>query len=344
MILLMAAKMLIDGNIPFIKGVFEPYFNVEYMPGAEITRQNAADAEVLVIRTRTKCDAGLLDGSRVGMIATATIGFDHIDTRYCREKVITVQRAAGCNAYGVVQYVTAALVHLGIRPGARIAVVGVGSVGGALAGKLEAWGFEVLRVDPPRSLDEGASGFVSLEEAVAVADVVTLHVPLTSSGSHKTAAMADDALFGAMKKGAMFINSSRGEVVVTEALKKAIASQKVSGAVIDVWEGEPDIDRELLSMAAIATPHIAGYSMQGKAAGTSMVVRAVAERYGIERLRKWWPEGVNPIDHSVAPSWEQVCHNMSLHYDIAGDSMALKSAPENFERLRNDYRYREEFF
>lgn len=340
----MATKILIDSNIPFIKGVFEPYFDVEYRSGAEITPQSVADADVMVIRTRTRCDASLLDGSRVGMIATATIGFDHIDTRYCSERGIAVQRAAGCNAYGVVQYVTAALVHHGITPGARVAVVGVGSVGGALAARLREWGFEVMMVDPPRSIEEGSARFVSLKEAVAVADVVTLHVPLTLCGCHRTEAMADDVLFGAMKRGALFINSSRGEVVVTESLKKALGSGQVKEAVIDVWEGEPAIDRELLSMAGIATPHIAGYSVQGKAAGTSMVVRAVAERYGITQLRQWWPDDVVTVDHSKAISWEQVCRQMPLHYDIAGDSMALKREPESFESLRNRYRYREEFF
>jgi len=337
-------KILIDENIPFIKGVFEPYASVEYLPGGAITSHEAADAEVLIIRTRTRCDRSLLEGSRVEMIATATIGIDHIDTGYCASRGIAVTRAAGCNAYGVVQYVMAALIRTGVTPGSRIAVIGAGSVGGALCRILQASGFVPVPVDPPRAVSEPGTRFYSLEEALSEADAVTLHVPLTTAGPHRTERMADDDFFGMMKRGAVFINSSRGEVVDDDALKRALDNGKVSQAVIDVWNGEPRIDRELLCLAAIATPHIAGYSLQGKAMGTAMVVRAVAARYGIAELARWWPGGVGAVDHDVELSWSEICDGMVHYYDIERDSRMLKEHPDDFERLRNEYEYRCEFF
>lgn len=337
-------KILIDQNIPFIKGVFEPYATVEYMPGAAITSREAADADTLIIRTRTRCDSSLLYGSRVSMIATATIGFDHIDTGYCAENGITVARAAGCNAYGVVQYVAAALIRTGIVPGSSVAVVGVGSVGGALCRTLEAAGFMTLPVDPPRASAEPGSRFYALNEALGVADAVTLHVPLTADGPYKTEKMADDSFFSMMKKGALFINSSRGEVVDEGALKRALDCGTVSQAVIDVWNGEPRIDGGLLRRAAISTPHIAGYSLQGKAMGTAMAVRAVAEKYGFVELSHWWPDGIEIVDHDTELSWQEICDRMADYYDIERDSRMLKTHPDDFEKLRNEYEYRREFF
>ncbi len=337
-------NIVIDKNIPFIKGVFEPYASVEYMPGDAITSHEAADAEVLVIRTRTRCDRSLLDGSRVEMIATATIGFDHIDTGYCASRGIAVARAAGCNAYGVVQYVTAALIRTGMVPGSRIAVIGAGSVGGALCRRLQASGFVPMPVDPPRAASEAGSRFYPLEEALEEADAVTLHVPLTKVGPYRTERMADDDFFGMMKKGALFINSSRGEVVDDDALKRALENGTVSQTAIDVWNGEPCIDRELLRLSTIATPHIAGYSLQGKAMGTAMVVRNVAERYGIAELARWWPDGVGTVDHEVEMSWSEICDKMADYYDIERDTRMLKERPDYFERLRNEYEYRREFF
>lgn len=337
-------KILIDRNIPFIKGLFEPYAAVEYLPGGDITPHETADADILIIRTRTRCDRSLLDGSRVRMIATATIGFDHIDTGYCAARGIKVARAAGCNAYGVVQYVTAALARMGLAPGSSVAVVGVGSVGGALCKTLNAAGFETLPVDPPRADAEPQALFYPLEEALGRADAVTLHVPLTLCGPYRTMRMADDRFFGMMKKGAVFINSSRGEVVDDEALKRAIDRGTVSRAAIDVWNSEPRIDRELLRRVAIATPHIAGYSLQGKAMGTAMAVRAVAAEYGFDDLLHWWPEEVVSVDHDLRLSWSQICDRMSDYYDIERDSRTLKAYPADFEKLRNEYKYRPEFF
>lgn len=337
-------KIVIDENIPFIKGLFEPYAAVEYLPGGAITSREAADADILIIRTRTRCDRPLLEGSGVRMIATATIGFDHIDTLYCASCGIKVARAAGCNAYGVVQYVMAALMRIGLSPGGRVAVVGAGSVGGALCRTLEAAGFIALPVDPPRAASEPESRFYRLDEALGKADAVTLHVPLVADGPFKTAGMADDSFFGMMKRGASFVNSSRGEVVDDEALKRALDCGRVSQAVIDVWNGEPRIDRGLLRRAAIATPHIAGYSLQGKAMGTAMAVRAVAAEYGFEELLHWWPAEVELVNHDVMLSWRDMCDRMARYYDIERDSRMLKSSPDDFERLRNEYAYRREFF
>lgn len=337
-------KIVIDKNIPFVAGVFEPYAEILYKKGGDITAEDVRDADALMIRTRTRCDEKLLDGSNVKMIATATIGFDHIDIDYCARHGIEVSRAVGCNAYGVVQYVCAALLHEGVMPPAKIAVVGVGAVGGALSETLTSFGFEVMPVDPPRAEREGKEHFFTLEEALSRADVVTLHVPLERGGDYPTIGMADSTFFGMMKKDALFINSSRGEVVVQKALNETLKEKKIASAVIDVWNGEPAIDKDTLKMVSLGTPHIAGYSLQGKAAGSSMSVRALARYLGIDDLKEWWPEEVKSVSHEHKLSWHEVSLMMKNFYDIEKESETLKAHPEEFENLRNEYRYREEFF
>ena len=243
-------KIVADNAIPFLKGVLEPYARVEYLPGKTIATADVRDADALIVRTRTRCDAALLEGSSVKLIATATIGFDHIDTAWCAAHGIEVTTAAGCNARGVLQWVGAALVHLsrtqGWQPAERtLGIVGVGHVGSLVKAYAEGWGFRVVCCDPPREAREHC-GFLPLEEVARQADILTFHTPLDDT----TRRMAGDALFARMKPGAVILNSTRGEVVDGAALLRSGLA-----CVLDVWEHEPHLDPALLENALVGIVH-----------------------------------------------------------------------------------------
>ena len=330
-------KIIADSAIPFLRGVLEPFAEVEYLPGTAISAADVRNADALVIRTRTRCDEKLLADSRVKLIATATIGFDHIDTAWCAAHGIEVTTAAGCNARGVLQWVGAALVHLsrtqGWQPAERtLGIVGVGHVGSLVKAYAEGWGFRVVCCDPPREERERC-GFRTLEEVAREADILTFHTPLDASTRH----MADSRLFGLMKPGAILINSSRGEVVDGEALLRSGL-----GWALDVWEHEPHLDPALLENALLATPHIAGYSEQGKANATAAAVAAVARAFGLP-LDGWYPPTVTPSNPRPV-SWEELGATVGDYFDIEAESRCLKAHPEAFEQLRDHYRYRHEYF
>ena len=342
-----------DDRIPFLKGVLEPHFReVRYRPGAKIDAETVRDAAILITRTRTKCDEALLAGSAIEMIQTATIGYDHLDTAYLDRRGIRWNNSPGCNAPSVRQYIAAALLEEARRhgfalAGKTLAVVGVGQVGSRVAALAESWKMRVLRVDPPRARAEGSAAFTPLAEAVRAADIVTFHVPLNRSGADATFHLADADLLAAMKPSALLFNSSRGEVVDTAALKAALARRQIAGAVLDVWENEPEIDRELLALADLATPHIAGYSTDGKANGTAQCVNRIGRAYGIAELEKWYPTDVppgppEPEIEAGLPEEEARRRYLANWYDITFDDAALRRAPERFECLRAEYRIRRE--
>ena len=248
-------KIVADSAIPFLQGVLEPWAEVRYLPGSRIAAEDVRDADALIIRTRTRCDGRLLAGSRVRLIATATIGFDHIDTAWCAAHGIRVATAAGCNARGVLQWAGAVLAHLartqGWKPAQRtLGIVGVGHVGSLIREYAGLWGFRVVCCDPPREEREHC-GFLPLEEVAREADLLTFHTPLDTTTRH----MAGEELLARLKPGAVVMNSSRGEVVDGDALLR-------SGhpCVLDVWEHEPRLDPQLLDRTLLATPHVAGYS------------------------------------------------------------------------------------
>ncbi len=343
-----------DSKIPFLNGVFEPYADMRYLDPGEITPETVRDADALIIRTRTKCNAALLEHSRVGIVATATIGTDHIDTDWCGTHGVMWENAAGCNAASVAQYMTSALLRVSLRHGVdlrgkTLGIVGVGNVGTKVAVAAAALGMNVLLNDPPRAEREGNTGFVPLERIQQDADFITLHVPLRGAeyGPDRTEHMADEAFFRGLKRKPFFFNASRGDVVDEPALKTAITEGLISGAVLDVWHNEPEIDRELLSLVDFATPHIAGYSTDGKANGTSMAVRAVAKHFGIESLLNFFPAEIpapaNPVITLDPASQHPLADAVFASYDIADDDAALRAAPENFEALRGSYRVRREF-
>lgn len=330
-------KVVIDNAIPYIKGILEPYAEVLFREGIDFRQEDVADADLLIIRTRTRCNASLLDSSSVKMIATATIGFDHIDLEYCQKHGIEVITAQGCNAAGVMQWVAAALALLSRKDGwtppqRTLGIVGVGHVGRLVEQYARAWGFNVLRCDPPRKEREGGD-FIPLEELLSRSDIVTLHTPLDRTTHH----LINDRTMALMHNDAVLINASRGEVASTQALLNA--PQRL---LIDVWEHEPEINRDLLAKAIVTTPHIAGYSSQGKANATAMVVRAAAKRFSLP-LTDWYPEQVR-ITERQDIDWQTMCLTIQSHCDLEAESQRLKAAPGSFESMRNGYRYREEYF
>ncbi|MBR5660091.1 MAG: 4-phosphoerythronate dehydrogenase [Bacteroidales bacterium] len=341
-------KVVVDDAIPFISGVLEPYAEVVYKGGREICREDLMDASALVIRTRTKCDASLLDGTSVKFIATATIGTDHIDHDYCDHAGIVVRNAAGCNAGGVMNYVFSALYGVASRQairldGSKLGIVGVGNVGkrvDMVAGYL---GFKVLKNDPPRMAVEGPEGFCPLDYLLQNSQVVTMHVPLDKT----TYRMCDDSFFDKMKPGTIFINASRGEVVDDAALKRAIP--KLGPVIIDTWNNEPDIDRELLEMVDIATPHIAGYSYQGKQNGTAAAVRSLARFFGFSSLYEFFPKTELPSLEAVKLDLKgkkqgEITSALQYNYPIFTDDFMFRMDPGSFESLRSHYQYRREFY
>lgn len=347
-------KIVVDKKIPFIKGVLEKHADVVYLEGREISRRDLLDADALIVRTRTKCNKDLLEGTPVRFIASATIGFDHIDTTFCNSKKIFWTNAAGCNSSSVQQYIAGALVHLADKLNLTlkektIGIVGVGNVGSKVAKLCQAIGMKVLLNDPPRERKEGSNNFVSLDAIVEQSDIITLHVPLNRDGIDKTFHMGNESLFSRLKKGQILINSSRGEVVDTGSLKSCCREGKLAACILDVWEGEPDIDRELLDLVDIGTPHIAGYSADGKANGTSMSVQALSRFFGLD-LNAWVPDTVPPPEQSTIEldctglSRQAIFSRLVQHtYDILTDDRRLRESPQTFEKQRGEYPLRREF-
>ena len=340
-------KLVVDKNIPYLKGVLEPYFEaVLYLPGNQITSDIVKDADALLVRTRTNCNKELLDGSKVKFIASATIGYDHIDTKYCEDNGITWATAPGCNSGGVLQWIVCALTHLSIQKGFSLqgkilGVVGVGNVGSKIARAGEALGMKVICCDPPRMRNEGLSDFVDFETVAKNADIITFHVPLNKTGVDKTYHIADENFFSRIKPNTIILNSSRGEVVDASSLVSAIKSEKVKASAVDVWEGEPNVSPEIVKYIDIATPHIAGYSLEGKVNGTKMVVDALSEFFNLG-IEPWHPTP-NPADSRVFLKSTGISEIISKTYDIKGDDMAFRNNLSDFEKLRNEYNYRREF-
>ncbi len=366
-------KIIADDKIPFLKGVLEPFAEVIYLPGAKITAEDVKDANALFTRTRTFCNEALLKNSRIQLITTATIGYDHIDTAYCDAAGIRWINAPGCNSWSVQQYITTTLATLAFKQNLKfseltLGIIGVGHVGSKVEQAAKALGMHVLLNDPPRADREGGEAFISLEQLLKESDIVTCHTPLTKEPPYPTWHLASDDFFNRMKNGAVFINSSRGAVVDSEALKRAISAVlhpltpfKGGGVtpypfigrvyILDVWEGEPLPDAALLAGAWIATPHIAGYSSDGKANGTAACVHEFCDFFGIDDLKNWYPESIPqppmPTDFSLdgtGKSHEQIVYEAVTHtYPIWNDSDRLKNSPETFEEQRGNYWIRREF-
>jgi len=354
-------KIIADANITFAKEAFSELGDVVTMPGRDIRPRHVRKADVLLVRSRTRVDRNMLEGSNVRFVGSAVIGTDHVDLPYLKERGIVFAGAPGCNANSVSEYVVAALLAVAGRErrgleGATIGVVGVGNVGTRVAAKCEALGMKVLRNDPPLARGTGHPAFVPID-ALYDADIVTFHVPLTREGRDATFHLACEAFFRRLKQGAVIVNSSRGGVVDSAALLRALQHGRVRAAVLDVWEHEPRVPGDLLDKAAIGTAHVAGYSFDGKVNGTLMIYRAACEFLG--RKPTWDPGPLMPEpEHAelhldaAARADEDVLREAAVAaYDIERDDRALRhiarlpadQAGKRFEALRRDYPVRREF-
>lgn len=347
-------SVIIDTKIPFIKGVLEPYADVRYMEGSEINVSAVANADALVIRTRTRCDEQLLKDSTVRFIATATIGTDHIDTAWCDAHNVAWTNAAGCNSGSVFQYIASVfawlLLHREIDlPNITLGIVGCGHVGSKVARLGKILGMNVIVNDPPLQRAHGGN-FVSLDYLLQTADIVTLHTPLTREGEDKTFHLIDENRLAEMKPTAWLINSSRGEVIDEQSLEKHLTNKKIKGAILDVWEHEPEILLPLLQKTVLATPHIAGYSTDGKAAATMMSVQALSRFFHLP-LKNWQPESLPKpindttltIDAAGKTFAELYAEIVPQTYNISADDQRLRSEASDFEKQRGNYPVRREF-
>jgi len=346
-------RIIADDKIPFLKGALEDKTEIIYLPGNDIDKNVVRNADALITRTRTICNENLLAGSSVKFIASATIGYDHIDTAWCESNGIEWTNAPGCNSSSVRQYLVSALLNLipSLHPDPSLVtmgIVGVGNVGSKIASAAKALGMKVMLNDPPRERAENTNIFSSLADILREADIISFHVPLNKEGMDKTLGMAGKPFFSNLKKPVILINTSRGPVVNGSELKKAINRGIIKACVLDVWEHEPEIDLELLKKVNFGTPHIAGYSTDGKANGTAMSVKAISRFFNLG-LDEWHPAGIpaptdNMIEcHCPGKSELDIIREIYLRtYNISDDDGRLRSHPGNFEFLRGNYPVRRE--
>ncbi|NLZ95077.1 MAG: 4-phosphoerythronate dehydrogenase, partial [Bacteroidales bacterium] len=337
-------KILADAHIPYLQGVAEQFGEVTYLPGNQFTKETVKENDVLIVRTVTRFDENILADSNVKLICSATIGFDHIDTHYCEQNNIAWRTAPGCNASSVEQYITTSIVRMAQKHNFElkdktIGIVGVGNVGEKVAHACQLLGMRVLLNDPPRQESEKSDTFVDLDTIQREADIITFHTPLTKKGQYATFYLADTSFFKELSKRPIIINSSRGAVVSNEALKSALKKGEVSGAIIDTWENEPNIDSELLEMVDIATPHIAGYSADGKWNATKMSLQTINDFFELRKdpiklLPIVEPEN-SIIDLSQYKNDDQLTKALLYSYDPLEDSTQLKKNPHKFYYLRS---------
>lgn len=338
-------NIVIDNYIPYIEGVFEQFAHVSYLSASEMTAETIRNADALIVRTRTQCNEALLKGTKVKFIASATIGYDHIDRTYCAENGIKWTNSPGCNALSVAQYMASVFVRIKEKYGwdytqKTIGIVGVGNVGTQIARLSEVLGMRVLLNDPPRAKREGQSNFTDLDTLCKEADIISFHTWLDRETEDKTYHLADDDFFNKLEKKPILINSSRGEVVCTAALKQALETSQIEDAILDCWENEPHIDTTLLRRCFITTPHIAGYSADGKANATMQSVRAISRFFGLG-IDDWKPTNL-PIPKQKDDKFDSIGDFFIKTYDISEDSEQLKSNPQKFEYFRSHYPFRRE--
>ena len=352
-------RIVADENIPLLDEFFAGFGEIRRLPGRSIDAAAVADADLLLVRSVTQVDRALLDGSAVKFVGTCTIGTDHLDLDYFQQAGITWASAPGCNARGVVDYVLGSLLVLAEQQGVDLArrtygVVGAGQVGSRLLKVLRGLGWRVLVCDPPRQADEGGD-FVSLQQVLAECDVISLHTPLERLGEHPTYHLFDHARLAALKPGSWLINASRGAVVDNQALRELLPQRSDLQVVLDVWEGEPQADVELAALCRIATPHIAGYSLDGKLRGTAQIYQALCQHLGVvpsvelqQLMPAAWLSELT-IDASADPAWAlaSICRavydprrdDADFRRSLQGDALTRRAA---FDGLRKHYPMRRE--
>ncbi len=354
-------NIIADENMPFVTECFSSIGEVLTVSGREITPKVVADKDVLLVRSVTPVNEDLLAGSRVKFVGTATIGFEHIDIDYLKDNNIGFASAPGSNANSAAEYVIAALLDIGQKhninlKGKSIGIIGVGKVGSKVAKKCTALAMKTYLNDPPLHRETRDVKYLPLEDLYDC-DFITFHTPLTFEGIDKTFHLADEKFFKSLKSGCIFINASRGGVVDSSSLKEAIKSGKMRATILDVWEDEPNIDTELLQIVDIGTPHIAGYSLDGKIAGMIMIYKAACEYFGLDAkfdVEDFLPKPSMPqikIKPTSGGEQEVLLNVVRQVYDIREDDAKLrrilkKSAQTRgtfFDDLRKNYPIRREF-
>ncbi|MDR5876429.1 4-phosphoerythronate dehydrogenase PdxB [Vreelandella gomseomensis] len=352
-------KLVVDANIPAAEACFGAFGTLTRMAGREISAADVADADALIVRSITQVDRALLAGSQVGFVGTCTIGTDHVDQAFLAEQGIGFASAPGCNAEAVVDYVLSSLLTLAEREGWSLAertvgIVGVGNVGSRLLARLTGLGLTVLACDPPRAEREGAEGFLALDEFIARCDVLCLHTPLVTSGPHATRHLLDAQRVDELASGCVLLNAGRGDCVDGLALRSRLSGKGDITAVLDVWEQEPAIDPSLRDLAALATPHIAGYSLDGKLRGSWMIHQALARHLGASSslafsdlrpppaLASLRLEQALPVDEALRLCARAVYDTRRDHDSLQREVLRLGMA-RGFDRCRADYPLRREF-
>jgi erythronate-4-phosphate dehydrogenase len=354
-------RIVVDENIPCAQEAFGPMGEVRLVAGRFLGREDVEGADALVVRSVTRVGRDLLEGTGVRFVGTATIGVDHVDVDYLRQAGIGFASAAGCNARSVVEYVVAALLEIALAEGRglqgrTLGIVGCGNIGGRLSEVAPLLGLRVLLNDPPLERAGRGGPYVGLEELLAESDFVSLHVPKVTTGPDRTIGLIDEERLEGMRRTAWLINTSRGDVVEGDALHDAIVAGRIAGAVLDVWENEPGIDRALLDVVFVGTPHVAGYSLEGKLNGTVMMHDALAGHFGLRH--EWRPE-MEPVEGASAEiggtngTMEELGLAPAVRgsYAILADDGRLRAGRGleetqwrlHFDRLRREYPVRREF-
>ena len=345
-------KIVVDDKIPFIReAISQISTDVIYKPGIAISPDDIHDADALIIRTRTRCDEALLKGSKVSFIATATIGYDHLDIEYLKRTHITWTNCPGCNANSVGQYIHSCLLLLEKEKGydlskTTVGLVGVGHVGHAVIEAIRPLGVQILLNDPPQKEALRKAGkphefFLKMEELQEKCDIISFHTPLITQAPYPTLHLANKTFFNALKKQPIIINTSRGAVVDNTDVLQALKDGIIRDAIIDTWENEPNINQELLNLIYIGTPHIAGYSADGKANATRMALTALCNHFHLPVTFQIRVPQL-PEEELPAPNLTETERALVL-YNPHADSLKLKSHPTMFEELRGNYPLRREF-
>lgn len=356
-----AMNIVCASSVLFGKEAFDTLGRTISVPEAAMSRNLLEDASALIVRSKTNIDEALLEGTQIQLVGVATAGVDHMDIDYLDSRGIAWCSASGCNANSVAEYVVASLLVLSERRGRPLAglvlgVIGVGHVGSAVAEKARALGMTVLEHDPPRQAQEPERAWTDLPMLLESADVVTLHVPLVEDGLYRTRGLADAAFFGRLRAGAWFINSCRGEVVEETELLNALDTRHMA-AVLDVWDHEPRFQRALLERVELGTPHIAGYSYEGRLNGTLQVYAFACgffERTSLFQVDRFAPPAPrNPIaiNGDGLSDTSILRHAVRVAYDIEEDDRLLREGAvvddsargAYFIGLRRNYGMRREF-